>query len=176
MGGSDLAIVVVVESVMHETGSNLVTLHVRSRLCLPVTSALPASDSVDEDEGRGDGAWTAPAGRLRASRRTLPNAGHGAANRVDAAGVTAHGLRGWRPTGCRRSHEICCRSSAVVEMQVLGDCEFLTVDSVRLDVLYVLVFLEISSRRVILCNATANPAFGRGDAAGAQMWLDRTTV
>jgi hypothetical protein len=31
------------------------------------------------------------------------------------------------------------------------------VDSVRLGVLHVLVFLEISSRRVIFCNATANP-------------------
>ena len=36
-------------------------------------------------------------------------------------------------------------------------CDFLTVDSVRLDVLYVLVFLEIGSRRVIFCNATSNP-------------------
>jgi putative transposase len=36
-------------------------------------------------------------------------------------------------------------------------CDFLTVDSVRLGVLYVLVFLEIGSRRVIFCNATAHP-------------------
>ncbi len=36
-------------------------------------------------------------------------------------------------------------------------CDFLAVDSVRLGVLYVLVFLEIGSRRVIFCNATAHP-------------------
>jgi putative transposase len=36
-------------------------------------------------------------------------------------------------------------------------CDFLTVDSVLLGVLYVLVFLEIGSRRVIFCNATAHP-------------------
>ena len=36
-------------------------------------------------------------------------------------------------------------------------CDFLTVDSVRLGVLYVLVFLEIGSRRVVFCNATAHP-------------------
>ena len=36
-------------------------------------------------------------------------------------------------------------------------CDFLTVDSVRLGVLYVLVFLEIGSRRVIFCNATSHP-------------------
>ncbi len=36
-------------------------------------------------------------------------------------------------------------------------CHFLTVGSVRLGVLYVLVFLEISFRRVIFCNATAQP-------------------
>src|SRR5215470_3395893 len=36
-------------------------------------------------------------------------------------------------------------------------CDFLTVDSVRLGVLHVLVFLEIGSRRVIFCNATSNP-------------------
>ena len=36
-------------------------------------------------------------------------------------------------------------------------CDFLTVDSVRLGVLYVLVFLEIGSRRVIFCNGSAHP-------------------
>ena len=36
-------------------------------------------------------------------------------------------------------------------------CDFLTVDSVRLGVLYVLVLLEIGSRRVTFCNATSNP-------------------
>ena len=36
-------------------------------------------------------------------------------------------------------------------------CDLLTVDSVRLGGLYVLVFLEIGSRRVIFCNATAHP-------------------
>jgi putative transposase len=36
-------------------------------------------------------------------------------------------------------------------------CDFLAVDSVRLGVLYVLVFLEIGSRRVLFCNATAHP-------------------
>ena len=35
--------------------------------------------------------------------------------------------------------------------------DFLTVDSVRLGVLYVLVFLEIDSHRVISCNAAARP-------------------
>src|SRR5262245_34512644 len=36
---------------------------------------------------------TAPAGRLRASRRTVPKARSGAADRGDAAGVTAQGCR-----------------------------------------------------------------------------------
>ena len=36
-------------------------------------------------------------------------------------------------------------------------CDFLAVESVRLGVLYALVFLEIGSRRVVFCNATAHP-------------------
>ena len=36
-------------------------------------------------------------------------------------------------------------------------CDFLTLDRVWLGLLYVLVFLEIGSRRVIFCNATSNP-------------------
>jgi putative transposase len=35
--------------------------------------------------------------------------------------------------------------------------DFLAVESVRLGVLYALVFLEIGSRRVVFCNATAHP-------------------
>jgi transposase InsO family protein len=36
-------------------------------------------------------------------------------------------------------------------------CDFLAVDSVRLGVFYVLVFLELGSRRVLFSNATAHP-------------------
>jgi transposase InsO family protein len=36
-------------------------------------------------------------------------------------------------------------------------CDFLAIDSVRLGVFYVLVFLELGSRRVLFCNATAHP-------------------
>jgi hypothetical protein len=36
-------------------------------------------------------------------------------------------------------------------------CDFLAVESVRLGVLYALVFLEIGSRRMLFYNATAHP-------------------
>jgi transposase InsO family protein len=36
-------------------------------------------------------------------------------------------------------------------------CDFLAIDSVRLGVFYVLVYLELGSRRVLFCNATAHP-------------------
>jgi len=42
---------------------------------------------------------TAPASQLRASRRTLPKAGYGAADRVDAAGVTAQPAIEWERPG-----------------------------------------------------------------------------
>src|SRR5262249_17256393 len=43
--------------------------------------------------GRRTWRWSMAAGQLRASRRTRPNAGHWAADQVDAAGVTAQVLR-----------------------------------------------------------------------------------
>ena len=46
--------------------------------------------------------------------------------------------------------------------------DFLTVDSVRLGVLYVLVFLDISSRWVIFCKRHRTSQLGLGGTAGAK--------
>ena len=36
-------------------------------------------------------------------------------------------------------------------------CDFLTVETVRMELLYVLVFMDIASRRLVFANATAHP-------------------
>jgi putative transposase len=51
-------------------------------------------------------------------------------------------------------------------------CDFFTVDTVSLRRLYVLFFIELSSRRMLLAAITANPDGRRlGDAAGAEPGL-----